>query len=400
MNILTVGGFDPTGGAGIVADVKTIKKLQNNPLSIITSIIPQNNNKVFLKKDLSKEEIKAQFDAIFEDFDVNWVKTGVLTTDSIDILLKFKKKYEFNIICDPVLKSTTDFEFSDDFLNKKYFEFFKECFLITPNLKEFEIIEKMFETSKSNLNDINVLVTGKTDVLKINNKNIEITGKYVEKEVHGTGCTYSSAITCFLSNGMTVKDSIVSAKEFVLGSVIYAEKTKFGYNSNPTSIDKESVEKNLAYAFNLIKNRDILLADPNFIISESILLPETYLDIATVKNNGDINFGISNTNSDLLLKLKEFNPKIRSCISLKIDESIKSKLENSELSIYSMKLLNDPISSLKEVSIQNNFGTVFYETYPDILYFEEKKPILIILGDNSLEIVKKLEKIEKLIKNR
>lgn len=65
-----------------------------------------------------------------------------------------------------------------------------------------------------------------------------------------------------------------------------------------------------------------------------------------------------------------------------------------------MKLLNDPISSLKEVPLQNNFGTVFYETYPDILYFEEKKPILIILGDNSLEIVKKLEKIEKLIKNR
>ncbi|MDK2929041.1 MAG: hydroxymethylpyrimidine kinase / phosphomethylpyrimidine kinase / thiamine-phosphate diphosphorylase, partial [Methanococcus sp.] len=61
MNILTVGGFDPTGGAGIVADVKTIKELQKNPLSIITSIIPQNNNKVFLKKDLSKEEIKAQF---------------------------------------------------------------------------------------------------------------------------------------------------------------------------------------------------------------------------------------------------------------------------------------------------------------------------------------------------
>ncbi|MBA2867929.1 bifunctional hydroxymethylpyrimidine kinase/phosphomethylpyrimidine kinase [Methanococcus maripaludis] len=400
MNILTVGGFDPTGGAGIVADVKTIKELQKNPLSIITSIIPQNNNKVFLKKDLSKEEIKAQFDAIFEDFKVDWVKTGVLTTDSIDIILKFKEKYGFKIICDPVLKSTTDFKFSDDFLNKKYLEFFKECFLITPNLKEFEFIEKMFETSKFNLKDINVLVTGKTDFLKSNNKNIEITGKYVEKEVHGTGCTYSSAITCFLSSGMSVEDSIKSAKEFVLGSVIYAEKTKYGYNSNPTCINKESVEKNLAYAFNLIKNMDISLVDPDFIISESILLPKTYFDIAMVKINGDIKFGISNINSDLLLKLKEFNPKIRSCIYLKSDESIKNTLNNLEFSIFSMKLANNPVSSFEEELIQNRSRTLFDENFPDILYFEGKKPELIILGNNSLEIVKKLQKIEKLIKNR
>ncbi|MBA2861639.1 bifunctional hydroxymethylpyrimidine kinase/phosphomethylpyrimidine kinase [Methanococcus maripaludis] len=392
MNILSVGGFDPTGGAGIVTDVKTIKELQKNPLSIITSIIPQNNNKVFLKKDLSKEEIKAQFNAIFEDFEVNWVKTGVLTIDSIDIILEFKNKYNFNIICDPVLKSTTHFEFSDEMLIKKYLEFFKECFLITPNLKEFEIIEKMFETSHHDLNDITVLVTGKTDVLKIDDKNIEITGKYVEKEVHGTGCTYSSAITCFLSDEMNVEESIKSAKEFVLGSVIYAEKTKFGYNSNPTYVTKESVERNLFYALNLIKNMEnSIFKDLNLV--ESILLPENYADIATISEDEKIKFGISNDISEILLNLKEVNPQMRACAKIKFDEYSLEKLKNSELSIY----LIDNLEKNSLISAVTNC-VVCDESYPDILYFKEKKPDLIILGKDSLEIVKKLQKIEDIIK--
>jgi len=393
MNILTVGGFDPAGGAGIVADIKTIKELRKNPLSIITSIIPQNNNKVFLKRDLSKKEINAQFDAIFEDFDVNWVKTGVLTIDSIEILLEFKKKYNFKIICDPVLKSTTNFEFSDDELVKKYLELFKECFLITPNLNEFEIIEKMFETSKFNLNNINVLVTGKTDVLKINGKDIEITGKYLEKEVHGTGCTYSSAITCFLSDGMTVEESVKSAKEFVLGSVVYAEKTKFGYNSNPIYITKESVEKNLSYALNLIKPMESL-AKTDFKVAESILLPENYSDIATVDKDEKIKFGISNDTSEILLKLKEINPKIRACAKIEYNELIVEKLKNSEFSMCLIDNLekNNIISALTNCANSD-------EIYPDILYVKEKKPILIILGNNSVEIAKKLQKIEKIVKN-
>uniref|UniRef100_A9A924 Phosphomethylpyrimidine kinase n=1 Tax=Methanococcus maripaludis (strain C6 / ATCC BAA-1332) TaxID=444158 RepID=A9A924_METM6 len=393
MNILTVGGFDPTGGAGIVADVKTIKELNKNPISIITSIIPQNNNKVFLKRDLPKEEIKAQFDAIFEDFEVNWVKTGVLTNDSIDIILEFKKKYNFNIICDPVLKSTTDFEFSGDVFIKKYLEFFKECFLITPNLKEFEVIEKMFEKSEFNLKDINLLVTGKTDILKIDNKNIKITGKYVEKEVHGTGCTYSSAIACFLSDEMNIEDSIKSAKEFVLGSVVYAEKTKFGYNSNPIFINKESVEKNLFYALNLIKDMK-LLVKTDFKIVESILLPKNYSDLGIINEDGKIEFGLSNDISEILLNLKEFNPKIRACTKIECDELIVEKLKNSKISMCL-------IDNLEKNSIISAFTNCANsdKIYPDILYIKEKKPILIIFGNNSVEIAKKLEKIEKIIKN-
>ncbi|WP_459201471.1 bifunctional hydroxymethylpyrimidine kinase/phosphomethylpyrimidine kinase [Methanococcus sp. CF] len=393
MNILTVGGFDPTGGAGIVADAKTIKELNKNPLSIITSIIPQNNNKVFLKRDLPKEEIKAQFDAIFEDFDVAWVKTGVLTDDSIDILLEFKKKYGFNIICDPVLKSTTNFEFSDDMLIKKYLEFFKGCFLITPNLKEFEIIEKMFETSKFNLNDINVLVTGKTDILKINNKKISITGKYVEKEVHGTGCTYASAITCFLSNGMTIENSIKSAKEFVLGSVVYAEKTKFGYNSNPTYINRNSVEKNLSYALNLLKNMENSGFEKLNLV-ESILLPKNYSDIGKITNDGKIKFGISDNLSKILLTLKEVNPKIRACGKIKCGELLINKLKNS---VFSMCLI-DNLEKNNIISTLTNCANSD-ENFPDILYFEGKKPVLIILGNNSVEIAKKLQEMEKIVKN-
>jgi len=433
MNILTVGGFDPSCGAGITADVKTIKELNKNPLSIITSIIPQNNNKVYLKRDLSKEEIQLQFESIFEDFDVSLVKTGVLTESAIDILLDFQKKYDLKIVCDPVLKSTTDFEFVDSNLIQKYIEFFEKCYLITPNAKEFEFLKSFSEINnlKLNLNNLNVLITGKTDILKVNKiedkKETEIHGEYIKKEVHGTGCVYSSAITCFLSEENSIEDSAKYAKEFVLGSVIYAEKTKYGFNSNPIYIHRKFVEKNVSYAINLLKKMEFsLIPKVGSNIAESTLLPKSYLDICAlsgriIKNKlgghyviGEVSFGASEHISRIILAAKGFNPKIRACMNIKYDKSLLKELKenySSEFKISSFDRVNEPenVSSMewgtKEAfktyisknGLENNDDVLL-----DIIYDngrQGKEPMIRILGQNSLEIVEKLSKIEKINKN-
>ncbi|ABR54847.1 Phosphomethylpyrimidine kinase [Methanococcus vannielii SB] len=434
MNILSVGGFDPSGGAGIIADVKTIKELNKNPISIISSIIPQNNNKVYLKRDLPKKEIKSQFEAVFEDFNIEYVKTGVMTRECIDVLLNFLKEYDLKIICDPVLKSTTNFEFVDSKLFKKYVKFFEKCYLITPNAGEFEILKRFPENGlKLNLDKLNILITGQTDVLKVNNienkkgaKETKIPGEYVKKEVHGTGCVYSSAITCFLSERNSFEESIKKAKEFVLGSVIYAEKTKYGYSSNPVWINKDSVEKSVLNAVNLIKKMDFsLIPEVGSNIAESTLLPKSYLDVCAIsgkiiKNRlgghsivGNVHFGASKHLSRIILSAKEFNPKIRACMNIKYDKPLLKYLKENHASEFKISSFNRK-DELKNISMELEITEAFqkylmkipyenhFDTSLDIIYDlgeNGNEPMIRILGQNSLEIVEKLLKIEKISKN-
>lgn len=261
MVILAIGGYDPTSGAGISADIKTAHTLGVYCPTITTSVIPQNNKMVYEKFDLPEENIKNQFKAVFEEFDIEYVKTGVLTKPAIDTLLKYIDKYDLKVICDPVLASTTKFSFVDEKLMEKYIELFNKSFLITPNKEEYKKIMEFIKNNNLMIrNDLYILATGIDDILMKNFKPIKtFKGFRVDKEVHGTGCVYSTAITAFLSKGYDLEEAIKEAKRFVLSSVIYAKKSKFGYNSNPTYINKEKVIKNLSYAIYLLKKMNFTL---------------------------------------------------------------------------------------------------------------------------------------------
>ena len=351
LNVLSIGGYDPTGGAGIVADAKTIKTLDCNPLTVATSIIPQNNLKVYNKIDLPKEEIENQMESIFEDFDISIVKTGVLNNDTIDLILKYQKEYNFKIICDPVLKSTTGYDFVDDKLISKYFELFKKSYIITPNKDEYDIIKSFKNDLKNNY----MLITGIDDKLLFNNKELRIfKGKKLNKEVHGTGCVFSSAIASFIAKGYDIVHAIGEAKKVVLCSVIYAQKTKYGYNSNPTYINKESVIKNLNYAIYLLKKMDFedFVPEVGSNIAEGLILPKSYKDIAsltgriiknklggTVNNGikserfyvvGNIEFGASEHIAKIILAASSYDPRIRSCMNIKYSEKLIDVLENGD----------------------------------------------------------------------
>ncbi|WP_456415980.1 bifunctional hydroxymethylpyrimidine kinase/phosphomethylpyrimidine kinase [Methanocaldococcus sp.] len=416
MLILSVGGYDPTGGAGISADIKTSQTLGVYCPSIITSIIPQTNKEVYEKYDLPKEDIKNQFKSVFEEFEIEYVKTGVLTSQSIDILLKYIDKYDLKVICDPVLASTTKYNFVDEKLMEKYIELFNKSYLITPNREEYNKIMEFVKNKNYHLKkDLYILITGIDDILKRNFTTIKIfKGFKINKEVHGTGCVYSTAITAFLSKGYKLEDAIKEAKNFILSSIIYAKKTKYGYNSNPTYINKETVIKNLSYAIYLLKKINFtLIPEVGSNIAESLPLPKDFNDIASltgriIKNKlggfyvvGDIEFGASEHIAKIILSASKFNPKIRSCMNIKYDEDLINILNEK----FKDKFI---ISSFDRSEEPPNVSTMEWGTtiackkigkVPDIIYDKGglgKEPMIRVLGKDSIDVVKKVEFIQKI----
>ncbi|AAB98222.1 conserved hypothetical protein [Methanocaldococcus jannaschii DSM 2661] len=412
MVILAIGGYDPTSGAGISADIKTAHTLGVYCPTITTSVIPQNNKMVYEKFDLPEENIKNQFKAVFEEFDIEYVKTGVLTKPAIDTLLKYIDKYDLKVICDPVLASTTKFSFVDEKLMEKYIELFNKSFLITPNKEEYKKIMEFIKNNNLMIrNDLYILATGIDDILMKNFKPIKtFKGFRVDKEVHGTGCVYSTAITAFLSKGYDLEEAIKEAKRFVLSSVIYAKKSKFGYNSNPTYINKEKVIKNLSYAIYLLKKMNFtLIPEVGSNIAESLPFPKDFKDVAAltgriIKNKlggfyivGDIEFGASEHIAKIILSASKFNPEIRACMNIKYDGGL-IKLLKDKFAVSSFDRKEEPpnVSTMEwgtKIACEK-FGGV-----PDIIYDrggEGKEPMIRVLGRDAIEVVKKVEVIQKI----
>ncbi|AXI25880.1 phosphomethylpyrimidine kinase [Methanofervidicoccus sp. A16] len=393
VNVLLVGGYDPTGGAGIVADVKTVEVVGCNPLTVITSLIPQNNKRVYSKMDLPRDVIEDQLQAIFEDFQVPIVKTGVLTEDAIDVLLKYHKEYNFKIVCDPVLRSTTGYNFIDEKTLEKYFKLFKRSLLILPNSQEYNIIRqsKYFKDLEKGNNYI--LITGIEDKLLYKGKIIRrFRGRKIDREVHGTGCVFASAVASFIAKGYNIVDAIEEGKRVVLASVIYATKTKYGYNSNPIYINRERILKSLYYALHLLREMDLqsLIPEGDSYIGECLILPRDIEDIASLRITGKgaveyVKFGVSNIVSKAIITANYYDPKVRGAITIKCSSDILETLRKCGFSLF-------PLPDGMEIrGIEEGIKVVYekFEGVPDAIYFKDK---VIIFGEDGVDVVKKVKR--------
>ncbi|WP_423793191.1 thiamine-phosphate synthase family protein [Methanocaldococcus indicus] len=405
--MLIIAGYDPSGGAGVLADLKVCRELNINPRVVTTSIIPQNNLKVYEKYDLPIENIENQLKSIFEEYYIKWVKVGVVSGECIDLIVEYIKKYDLKVILDPVLESSTKYKFIENL--DKYLELINSSYLITPNEKEYRVLKDYLSDYKNY-----ILITGINDKLIKNNELIkEFYGVKLDRDVHGTGCVYSTAITSFLFLGYNLFESIEEAKKLAISSVIYAEKTKFGYNSNPKHINKEKILKNLYYALEYLRKINFsLIPEIGSNLAECLILPKSYEDIASltgriVKNKeeenkfyvcGRFKFGIRGHVSRLVLSANKINPSIRAGMNIKYSEELIEKLEDKfKVSYFDRKKEPKNVSTMewgiKEALSRNKDADIVYDT-GDI----GKEPIIRVLGKDILEVVKKVEIIEDIYK--
>ncbi len=232
---LTIAGSDSGAGAGIQADLKTLASLGVYGTSAITAITAQNTVGVKSVQELSAQMVKDQMEAIFNDFEVEAAKTGMLANSEIigavaESLKKFKLK---NLVVDPVMVAKSgDKLLKPEAIQDLIIKIFPLALVVTPNLKEAEVltnmkisaVEDMKEAALriSNLGPKAVVVKGghlegkPIDVFYDGENFQELTAQRImTTNNHGSGCTFSAAICGFLTLGLDLYSAVVSAKEYI-----------------------------------------------------------------------------------------------------------------------------------------------------------------------------------------
>ncbi len=252
--ILTIAGSDSGGGAGIQADIKAISANGGYAMSAITSVTAQNTVAVTDAFDLPIQLIDAQLDAVFSDFDVSSVKTGMLSSSAIveTVAQKLRQYSPQTIVVDPVMISKSKFPLlKAEAINSLRLSLIPLATVITPNIYEAELLaEQEIQTTddaKSAAKTIAklgckaVLVKGghlddekAIDVLYADSGWSYFEAERIETEnTHGTGCTYSAAIATHLALGKDLIEAIQASKTYITNAIEHA--LEIGKGQGPTN---------------------------------------------------------------------------------------------------------------------------------------------------------------------
>lgn len=240
--VLTIAGSDSGGGAGIQADIKVISAHGAFPLSVITAITAQNTKGVAATYELPLPIIEAQINAVFDDFNIVAIKTGMLSSKKVvqRIANLLKDRPIQNLIIDPVLVSKNGVPL----LKQDAVAILKSAFipladLVTPNIDEAEIlsgitIRKMKDAEESAriifaLGCRAVLIKGGhlrshpgCDLFYDGKTMLHLKGEWINSpHTHGTGCVYSAAIASHLALGKTMPNAIKTAKAYITETIRY-----------------------------------------------------------------------------------------------------------------------------------------------------------------------------------
>ena len=243
--VLTIAGSDSCGGAGIQADIKTISSLGLFACSCISAVTAQNTLGVREIFPLKKSLIRNQIDAILEDLPVKAIKIGMLF--DCEIIKEVSEtlrhhKFQGSIVLDPVMIATSGSNLLLDSAKQAMIEhLFPLVDVITPNLFEactlagVESINNLSQQREvaaliqEKLKTKRVLIKGGhfqeeycTDILLDSDKNFyEYQSKRIDSQnTHGTGCSLSSALACYLALGYDYKTSVQRAKEYVYSAIL------------------------------------------------------------------------------------------------------------------------------------------------------------------------------------
>ncbi len=253
--VLTIAGFDPSGGAGVLADIKTCAAFGCFGAAAITSVTSQNTRAVYATFHQSAEVLRAQLGPILADYDIAAVKIGMLpTVELIEVVIEMLTQRTLqNIVLDPVLQSSSGFALTDDAAQKLLFEkLLPLTDVVTPNLHEVEVLlgrkpmtvqemqtaAEQLSAQLSQHKPVAVLVKGghlpheATDVLFTGNALYNFTAVQLSsRHTHGTGCTLSSAIAALLAQNCALPEAVQRAKNYVTEAIIHAPN--IGHGAGP-----------------------------------------------------------------------------------------------------------------------------------------------------------------------
>ncbi len=259
LTVLTIAGSDSSGGAGIQADLKTASALGCYGLSVITALTAQNTQGVRNVQEVPPEFIQDQMAAVFEDISISAVKVGMLQNlETIGAVVDGLKTYRpEHIVVDPVMFAKS----GDHLLEAQAVEVLKKkllplATLLTPNLLEAgELLSRDISTKRSmqeaaedilQMGPEAVLIKGgnlgtadSSDYFCFKESKTRLSGFWLEQtrfstqNLHGAGCSLSSAIASFLARGHSSAESVRFAKDYVSGAIEAATTLRLGKGKGP-----------------------------------------------------------------------------------------------------------------------------------------------------------------------
>lgn len=227
--VMSIAGFDPSGGAGLLADIKTFEQHKVHGLSVSTATTLQTENKFYSIQWADLKEVINAVDVLMNSYPLQVIKIGIVP--SFDFLSQLvmhikNKNATIKIIIDPIIKSTTGFDFQKEIPEEKLISVLSTIFLLTPNVEEAMFLSNNtdVETAANKLSKYcNVLLKGghhKTsigvDYLYSENTCVELKPTFHNLSAkHGSGCVLSAAIASNLALGFDLKTSCIHAKNYV-----------------------------------------------------------------------------------------------------------------------------------------------------------------------------------------
>jgi hydroxymethylpyrimidine/phosphomethylpyrimidine kinase len=235
---LTIAGSDPSGGAGIQADLKTFHQRGVYGTSAITLLTVQNTRQVSAVEVLSPQLVAAQLQAILEDIPPAAAKTGALgNSEIVDLISKMARDFRFPLVVDPVMISKHGQPLMTESARAAVAELLlPRAFLVTPNLHEAG------ELAQMPVFDLATMKEAATKIASLGVQSVLIKGGHLEEEAmdvlywkgefvfyrsprirtshtHGTGCTYSACIVAELAKGRDLSEAVSIAKKFITQAI-------------------------------------------------------------------------------------------------------------------------------------------------------------------------------------
>lgn len=456
---LTIAGADPSSGAGIQADIRTFEKFGVYPFSVITAVTYQTADSFSGYYPIPVDSLEEQLKILFEKYPIKYAKTGMIPTKkSVNIISKYLKEYQVNYIVDPVTISSGGVRLAEkDVESELKKNLFPSAQIITPNLKEAEIFSGIhIKTQK--FDNIELMKKASLEILSLMdnkyikhrfkaviikggnpevNKIIDIAGvsdfeaegkmpqfleffkeqKFLEQNVHGTGCIFSAALTASLALDKDLKLAIQNTERFF--DEFFENIMQIGDEGKVLTLDyspeKKAVINQVKKIYNFIaSSRKFSKLIPEVRTNISVSMPnaQSKIDIAAIEGRisvingypkaiGKIKFGVSDHTARLILAAKEFDNSNNIVMNMKyIPDLIKKIEKDSFFNIVGIERSKQPqaIKEKEKSTMQWVIKRVFeqYGIIPDIIWDKGaigKEPIMRVFAKTADEMIMKIEKI-------
>ena len=425
MNVLSIGGSDPSSGAGIQSDIKTFENHGVYGFTVITAITSQNTKKISKILPISSKIIKSQLESVLSDFQIDSIKIGMMYDSSIikavHVMIKNQK---CPIVVDPIIESTT----KTILLKKSAITDYRKMIIplatiITPNKRESKILSgcsKVDDAARrlQELGARNVIITGYResereieDFVMESDRNYILKGKRIKMINHGSGCNYSASITASLARKKSIHEAANIAKEYVYQSI--KNSKDLGKGIKITYKKNSEIQKQLSLSiidFQNIKDVSKIIPEcqTNFVFSKN--KPKNIKNVLGISGRlvksgnsviqaGDLVFGGSQHVATALIEVSKKFPDIRSAINIKYEPKLITKAKKRKMSVLTYNRKKESKNSkLKEnSSISWGVSSCLKSEMPDIIYHKGdlgKEPMIIVFGNTPTEVVKKIKQIQ------